>query len=173
MLGERAQGWPIAGRSPAASGGWAVGCLQTLDEAAVLLWTAGSQLQREEPRSYSFSDLVQTQRCPGALHLRVHGRRWERCLTEPCIVENTESECISSEKCLKKCLCDNDGKIFTVKFPAWLKALLMFLSEVLLTFSQRFAHFLAGKNLTPLLNHVTPHFHQLSLSLLPFSWLFP
>lgn len=31
--------------------------------------------------------------------------------------------------------------------------------------------FLAGKNLTPLFNHVTPHFHWLSL--FPFSWFFP
>lgn len=29
--------------------------------------------------------------------------------------------------------------------------------------------FVAGKNLTPLFNHVTPHFHWLPLSLLPFS----
>lgn len=65
----------------------------------------------------------------------------ERCLAEPCMVEHTENVGILLEKCLKICLYFNDRKIFTVKFPYWLKALLVLLSEASLTFSQRFAHF--------------------------------
>jgi len=65
------------------------------DEEPAAPGTASSHIRGKEPGScrVPFSDTVQSEGCPGALHLCFQGKQ-ERCLTERCMVEPTKNACI-------------------------------------------------------------------------------
>lgn len=160
--------WPPGQGSP--------GCVHTLQKPHQpgRGWSQGLQVPAFVERGLEaagFPSLTQSrQECwPGALHLCTQGRETGE-VSHRAVHGGAHWKCLCLiRKVLKEIALFQWQKSIHCEIPTLAK-ISPDISEW--SFTDVFTEVcscLAGKNLTPLLNHVTPHFHWLSLSLIPFS----